>query len=65
MTLNETLSFIEVGDRHILLSDKNSNEYYYNDIYQFEDSGDYEKLSPLEVISVDVSNTVHVTFYLW
>ena len=65
MILKEALSFIEVGNKPILLSDKNDNKYYYNDIYQFEDSEDYEKLSQVEVIDVDASDSDCIVFYLW
>ena len=67
MNLKESLDFIDVGNQHILLSDKDSNEYYYNYMYLFkEDTETYNKLLPLEVINIDAdgyNNTI--TFYLW
>ena len=66
MTLKEALDFVDVGNQHILLSDKNGKEYYYNYTYQFEESEEYEKLLSLEVTNIDADccdNTV--VFYLW
>lgn len=66
MTLKEALDFVDVGNQHILLSDKNGKEYYYNYTYQFEESEEYEKLLPLEVISIDADcYNDAVVFYLW
>ena len=66
MTLKEALDFVDVGNKHILLSDKNGKEYYYNYAYQFEESEEYEKLLPLEVINIDADcYNDAVVFYLW
>lgn len=66
MTLKETLNFVDVGNQHILLSDKNGKEYYYNYTHQFEESEEYEKLLPLEVINIDADGyNDTVVFYLW
>ena len=67
MNLKEALDFIDVGNQHILLSDKNSNEYYYNYMYQFEEDVEtYNKLLPLEVVNVDADGYDDtVVFYLW
>ena len=66
MNLKEALDIICVGDRPILLQDKNNNKYYYNYMYQFEESEEYEKLLSLEVVSIDTdSYGGAVAFYLW
>lgn len=66
MTLKEALNFVDVGHQHILLSDKNDKEYYYNYMYQFEASDDYQKLLPLEVTNIDADGwNDTVVFYLW
>ncbi len=66
MTLKEAFNFVDIGHQHILLSCKDGKEYYYNYMYEFEESEEYEKLLPLEVINIDAdgyNNTV--VFYLW
>ena len=66
MTLKEALDFVDAGNKHILLSDKNGKEYYYNYMYQFEESEEYEKLLPLKVINIDADRDDNtVVFYLW
>ena len=66
MCLKEALDIVYVGDRPIRLHDKNNNKYYYNYIYQFEESEEYEKLLSLEVVSIDTdSYGGAIAFYLW
>lgn len=65
MTLKEAFNFVDVGNQHILLSDKNDNEYYYNYMYQFEKSEEYQKLLSLEVTNIDTDGyNDTVIFYL-
>lgn len=66
MTLKEALNFVDIGNQHILLAYGSNKEYYYDYMYEFEESEEYEKLLSLEVTSIDAdgyNNTV--VFYLW
>lgn len=66
MKLEEAFNFVDIGNQHILLVDKNAKEYYYNYMYQFEESEDYQKLLPLEVTSIDADGyNDTIVFYLW
>ena len=67
MTLNEALDFIDVGNQHILVSNKDANEYYYNYLYQLEeDEENRERLLSSEVLNVDIDGCDNtVIFYLW
>lgn len=63
MNLKEAIDFVDIGYKKVLLTDKNNEEYFYNYLYQFKESEDYEKLLPLEVANIDIDNDT-VIFYL-
>ena len=66
MTLKEALNFVDIGNQHILLVDKDGKEYQYNYMYQFEESEDSQKLLSLEVTNIDADGyNDTVVFYLW
>lgn len=65
MNLIEAINITNFGEKHILLSDKNGEEYYYKNIDKLEKSKEYKELSELEVLSIDCSDEDRIVFYLW
>lgn len=67
MVLEEALNFVDIGHRHILIVDKNSNEYDYHSLEELEsDYPNIEDLYKLEVINIDADGwNDTVVFYLW
>ena len=67
MTLKEALDFVDIGHQHILIVDKNSNEYYYHSLEDLEsDYPTIEGLYKLEVTNIDADGyNDTVVFYLW